>query len=127
MTMATLSPIDERLLLNAAVAAPSVHNTQPWLFRVSDGRVDLLADRTRQLREQDPEGRALLVSCGAALLNLRVATEHVGYEPHVELLPDPPDRTVSITEAKKHQPFNAKDFEGVALRIGWIRIVAPGP
>ena len=89
MTMATLSPIDERLLLNAAVAAPSVHNTQPWLFRVSDGRVDLLADRTRQLREQDPEGRALLVSCGAALLNLRVATEHVGYEPHVELLPDP--------------------------------------
>ncbi|NCO91480.1 MAG: SGNH/GDSL hydrolase family protein, partial [Armatimonadetes bacterium] len=41
----------------------------------------------------------------------------------VELLPDPPDRSVPIAEAKKANQYNAKDFEGVALRIGWIRVI----
>ena len=60
-------------LLAAATAAPSLHNTQPWRFHIEDTVVQLWADATRQLRQADPSGRALHVSCGAALLNLRVA------------------------------------------------------
>jgi len=102
--MTVLSPTDQRLLLTAAVAAPSVHNTQPWLFRVNGHRIDVVADRSRQLLAQDPDGRALLVSCGAALLNLRVAAEHLGFQPRVEVLPDPaePDLVARVSVDGHH-------------------------
>ena len=75
MPTSQLEATEVRTVLSAAAAAPSVHNTQPWRFRVRGQTIDLLADRDRQLQAQDPDGRALLMSCGAALLNLRVAAE----------------------------------------------------
>jgi hypothetical protein len=75
-------------LLHYAVLAPSAHNTQPWLFAVGDDGVELYADRTRALAVIDPEDRELIISCGAALLNLRVALRRFGYEDVVEVLPD---------------------------------------
>jgi nitroreductase len=80
-----------RFLLNYAVLAPSGHNTQPWLFEVRDATVELYADRTRGLAVVDPEDRALVISCGAALFYLRVAMSHFGYEGEVEVLSDPDD------------------------------------
>jgi len=80
-----------RFMLNYAVLAPSGHNTQPWLFEVEGGEVKLYADRTRGLPVVDPEDRALIISCGAALFHLRVAMRHFGYDDEVELLPDPDD------------------------------------
>lgn len=77
------------VLLAAATSAPSLHNSQPWRFAVDDGHIDLHADPGRQLRQVDPDGRGLHVSCGAALLNLRVAAEHLGHAAHVRLLPEP--------------------------------------
>ena len=61
-------------LLRYAVLAPSGHNTQPWLFRVAGDAVELYADWTQALAVVDPEDRALTISCGAALFNLRVAS-----------------------------------------------------
>lgn len=40
----------------------------------------------------------------------------------VELLPDPPDRTVAIEAAKRKHRYEAKLFHGVALRLGWLRV-----
>src|SRR5512141_223965 len=40
--------------VHAAVLAASPHNTQPWLFRVTDDRIDLLADRERNIGTIDP-------------------------------------------------------------------------
>ena len=77
----------ERTLLEAAVAAPSIHNSQPWRFHIGPRRIELYADPARQLRIADGHGRSLLVSCGAALFNLRVAAEHLGFHPRVRLLP----------------------------------------
>ena len=45
----------------AAGHAPSIHNTQPWRWRVSADGLDLYAERGRQLGITDPEGRLLLV------------------------------------------------------------------
>lgn len=76
-------------LLRAATRAPSLHNSQPWAFAVEPARIELYADPSRQLKHADPSGRSLLLSCGAALFNLRVAAEHLGFHPRVRVLPDP--------------------------------------
>lgn len=78
-------------LLNYAVLAPSVHNTQPWLFKIDDDAVELYADRTRALPVIDPDDRELTISCGAALFHLCIAIRHFGYAGAVATLPDPDD------------------------------------
>ena len=57
-------------LIRLAARAPSLHNTQPWRFKVSQDALELYADPKRQLRV-DPDGREMLISCGAALYGLR--------------------------------------------------------
>ncbi|MFC7106807.1 hypothetical protein ACFQQB_44220 [Nonomuraea rubra] len=78
-----------RASLEAATWAPSVHNSQPWSFAVSGDEISVRADTARKLRHADPEGRQLLISCGAALFNIRTVLRHRGYEPVVQVLPDP--------------------------------------
>lgn len=79
--------------LRAAAAAPSVHNTQPWSFRVN-GRspvgatIEVCVDRSRQLGVLDPDGREMFVSVGAALFNLRVALAAAGYGTTVYRTPE---------------------------------------
>jgi hypothetical protein len=76
-------------LIEVASRAPSLHNTQPWRFRVIDDAVELYADTTRRLR-MDPEGREMLISCGAALFGLRLAVRSLGCLAGVDLLPGGP-------------------------------------
>jgi nitroreductase len=59
--------------VQTAGQAPSIHNSQPWRFRVGKDRVDLYADRSRRLHATDVDGRDLLLSCGAALHHMRLA------------------------------------------------------
>lgn len=80
--------IADRYAIRAATLAPSVHNTQPWYFTESEGALRLYADRRRQLMEADPAGRELVISCGAALVNLSVAMRHLGFAADLRLLPD---------------------------------------
>ena len=109
-----------RFLLNYAVLAPSGHNTQPWLFEVRDGTVTLRADRTRALPVVDPHDRELVISCGAALYNLRVAIRRFGYAAPFELLPDPaePDllATVRLGAAEPPAADDERRFAAIPLR-----------
>ena len=72
----------------AALHAPSVFNTQPWRWRVAGETLELYADRDRALQATDPDGRLLMLSCGAALHHARVSLEAAGWTAHVERLPD---------------------------------------
>lgn len=83
-------PVIERLV-RAAAAAPSLHNTQPWRFRVRDGGrvLEVRADQARQLAVVDPAGRAVHIACGAAVFNLRLAAAIAGRDAVVRLIPDP--------------------------------------
>ncbi|WP_225728953.1 MULTISPECIES: nitroreductase family protein [unclassified Nocardia] len=87
-----------RAALALAVRAPSVHNTQPWQWRVGDTTVHLYADETRRLALTDPDGRDLLLSCGAALHHFRVAMRSFGWHTVVHRLPNPaePQHLASI-------------------------------
>lgn len=75
----------------SALRAPSVHNSQPWLWRVRGDRVELHADRSRQLTVSDTSGRNLTISCGAALHQAAVAAQALGWPAEITRLPDPRD------------------------------------
>ncbi|MFJ4989814.1 Acg family FMN-binding oxidoreductase [Streptomyces sp. NPDC088732] len=100
MTTSVLDVATLEKLISAAVAAPSFHNSQPWRFRLEPDTTTLLvrAAGERGLGEADPFGRALHLSVGAAVFNLRVASAHFGWEPVVRLLPVPaqPDLLASV-------------------------------
>jgi hypothetical protein len=77
-----------RFLLSYAILAPSSHNTQPWLWEIAGDGIALRADFSRQMPALDPEGRELIMSCGAALEHLRIAMHAFGYEDETTLFPD---------------------------------------
>ncbi|HEY3611813.1 MAG TPA: nitroreductase, partial [Pseudonocardiaceae bacterium] len=77
-----------RAALLAATAAPSLHNSQPWRFRCTPHQIELYADHARAVPVADPDHRELIVACGAALLNLRIAIKAMGVFPDVRVLPD---------------------------------------
>ncbi|TDV44096.1 Acg family FMN-binding oxidoreductase [Actinophytocola oryzae] len=91
--MTSVEPDRNTVLAAVGLAnrAPSVHNTQPWRWLVGDTSVHLVADRTRHVPATDPDGRDLLLSCGAALHHLRTALVATGWEAVVHYLPDEHD------------------------------------
>ncbi|GGP54260.1 Acg family FMN-binding oxidoreductase [Saccharothrix coeruleofusca] len=122
-------------VLRAAALAPSVHNTQPWRFRLAGDRVELHADPARRLPATDPEDRELRLACGAALFNLRVALQARGVRPLVSLLPgsDAPgalaavrrggtfqvdEQTRALAAAVPARRSNRKPFRDVAVPVG---------
>jgi hypothetical protein len=76
-----------RYALRCAILAPSSHNSQPWRFLFERDAVTLCADRLRALPVIDPFDRELIISCGAALFNLRVALAHLGLAYAIRLFP----------------------------------------
>ncbi|HZX04649.1 Acg family FMN-binding oxidoreductase [Kribbella sp.] len=80
---------DVQVLLTAAIAAPSMHNTQPWRFEVEGHVIDVYLDGSRALPAEDPTGRAMRIAAGAAAFNLRCAAETLGYGAWFGLAPYP--------------------------------------
>jgi nitroreductase len=99
--------------LRAAAAAPSIHNTQPWLFRVHGRRaagstIEVRVDRSRQLNVLDPDGREMFVSVGAALFNLRVALAAAGHSTTVYRTPESDlDIAALVTVGAAEEPSGA--------------------
>jgi nitroreductase len=76
------------ILLATAGRAPSLHNSQPWLFHVTPRAIELHADPRRSPVVADPDGRELRIACGAALFNLQLALHGHRIRPIVTILPD---------------------------------------
>ena len=82
-----MNPEELQLVTTFASLAPSIHNTQPWMF-VADGHtLEVRADRERQLSFLDDSSRQLHVSCGAAVEFARLAIRALGYSCVVRLAP----------------------------------------
>jgi nitroreductase len=104
-TDSTIQPTEARavteVLYKAAAAAghaPSIHNTQPWRWRLAGDTMDLFVERGRMLDVTDPDGRLATLSCGAALHHARIALAAHGWRAAVRRLPDPadPDHLASV-------------------------------
>ncbi|HEX9066412.1 MAG TPA: hypothetical protein VF843_14990 [Streptosporangiaceae bacterium] len=95
-----------RFAVEAAVHAPSVNNTQPWWFSSGDREISVHADVERRLRLADPDGREMLISCGAAVFTARVALRYLGFVPKVRILPDPdlPNLVARLDYSGDHTP-----------------------
>jgi hypothetical protein len=82
---------DDRLkfLIRYAVLAPSVYNTQPWIFSVKEDTIQVFIDTTRWVQSGDKDQHDLHLSVGCALENLLVAAYHFGYQCRVDYFPSP--------------------------------------
>jgi nitroreductase len=117
-----------RRIGEAAGAAPSIHNTQPW--RLSVGTEDLLelrADPDRALWVADPHARGLYLSCGAALFNIRTAIRMAGHNPLVWPFPQPtyPPMVLAIVQAELARPPSLAERE--LFDAIWQRHTDRGP
>jgi nitroreductase len=74
-------------LVCAAILAASPHNTQPWLFKVTDSTIDLYLDPKRYPGALDPYLREEHIGMGCALENLLLAAPANGYAATVTLPP----------------------------------------
>lgn len=110
-----LAKTDARWVVEQACRAPSVHNTQPWQFTFDGHRFELYADTARGLTAADPDGRELVLSCGAALYNLRVALRKLGYRGIVTLLPNRSQpRLLASVEVAESSPAGAAERRAYA-------------
>jgi hypothetical protein len=93
----------------AAIRAPSLHNSQPWLFGLRDGAIEIRVDPDRRLIA-DRAGWAARMACGAAALNARLALATAGRPAVAEVHPDPDDRdlVVRLTPARSRPPTYAE-------------------
>jgi nitroreductase len=107
-----------RTALTMAVRAPSVHNTQPWLWRVAENSVHLHSNPSLQLPSTDPDSRDLTISCGIALNHCVVAFAALGWLAKVHRFPNPADS--SHLAAMELEPYSATEVD-VALAAAILR------
>jgi hypothetical protein len=77
-----------RILINAACAAPSTGNDQPWKWLSSKGMLFLFHDENRSFSFGDFRKTASFISFGAAYENLYIHALGLGMEPHCTFMPD---------------------------------------
>jgi nitroreductase len=129
MRTTTIPPSRKVLVdcVHTATTAPSLHNSQPWRFRIEGPAVEVYADPARRLEVVDPAGREQLISVGAAVFTLRLAIQRAGYhvEPTAFPRPGEPDlvarvvagrpaavnpATEALAEAIPHRHTNRRPF-----------------
>lgn len=84
----------EDLLYEAACVAcraPSIANSQPWLWRIGKDVLELRCDPSRQLPIADPQGQLMVISCGALLHHATVVLAMLGAAVAVERVNDATD------------------------------------
>ncbi|MDY6995802.1 MAG: nitroreductase family protein [Actinomycetota bacterium] len=98
-----------RSALALAGRAPSVHNSQPWQWRLSGNSLHLFANPDLLLPHTDPDARDLMLSCGATLNHCVVALAALGWQTRVHRLPNSGDENhLAVLEP---YPYPAADLD----------------
>jgi len=91
-------------LVRAGILAANPHNTQPWLFKVADRRIEIYADTARNLGTFDPYLREMHIGLGCAVQNMVLVAAAHGQAANVtvvegtlEPIPRTPQRNLVAT------------------------------
>ncbi|WP_218668235.1 Acg family FMN-binding oxidoreductase [Vreelandella utahensis] len=104
---------DYRELVRYATLAASSHNTQPWLFKLEDGRIRILPDFSRRCPAVDPDDHHLYASLGCAAENLILAASAAGLKGYCSY--DPSTSGVQI-DFEETTPFQSSLFKAITER-----------
>ncbi len=111
-------------LVRAGILAANAHNTQPWLFRLTDSQVELYANTSRNLGSFDPYLREMNISLGCALLNMQVTASALGIDAQIDLAPGtlhliedaPPDPLVATITLSPSAAASTKLYRAIPNR-----------
>lgn len=70
-----------RFIAGYGALAPSQHNTQPWVLKVSDEGLTIEPDLSKSLAYADPDLRGLYISIGMCAENIMQAANYFGMKP----------------------------------------------
>jgi nitroreductase len=120
-----------RAAVGVASRAPSIHNTQPWHWHLTEDVLDLRADLSRQLDVADPDGHSLLISCGAATQLTQIALAAQGWIFDTSLMPEStdPDLLARFRLLSLGEPDREAQQQSVAAgsRRSDRRVYGPAP
>ncbi len=91
-------------LIEAAIAAPSPDNNQPWQFRISDDRLQVYLDKGRSL-PSDVKSMFDMTSIGAAIENAVIAAAELGYTAEVHWKGENPTAEIALSEGGSKDPL----------------------
>ncbi len=135
-TRAALSERPEmQNFIRYATLAASGHNTQPWRFRIGEGRIEILPDFSRRTPAVDPDDHHLFASLGCAAENLALAAEargrrgKVGFEPAnkgsvVFAFGDGPSAGSALFDAIPKRQSTRADFDGRPVSAADLKTLA---
>lgn len=72
-------------IVEQALRAPSGHNSQPWLVKITPNQIMITADYSRSLTVVDPLHRELFISLGCLAENICIVASTKHYQTQVEL------------------------------------------
>jgi hypothetical protein len=126
---------DLRDLVRFATLAANGHNTQPWRFRLSNGRIDILPDFSRRTPVVDPDDHHVYASLGCAAANLSLAAAASG-RPGTLRFDDGGDGSIvfalapgartpsALFDAIPHRQSTRADYDGRTVGAEDIRALA---
>jgi len=106
-------------IASAAILSANPRNTQPWLFRLADKQIEIMADNKAELRlgALDAIQREVYIGLGCAIENACVAAPSQGLKAEVSLLPDAsrPD-LAAVLKFQAVKPVKDRHHDAIALR-----------
>lgn len=113
MTNTNAQHSDYLFMIEQAIKAPSGHNTQPWLFRVNNGNIQILPNYDKSLPVVDPDNRELFISLGCAVENLLIAASQKEYDTNLNISEE---GIITIYLKKDHIVEPNVLFDQIAIR-----------
>ena len=111
-------------LVRAGILASNPFNTQPWLFQVTESRINVYADNARNTGAFDPYLRELRIGLGCAVENMMLAAAANAYRATLTLTPSalgpaaarPPRELVARIDLEQGLPHETELYLAIPNR-----------